>query len=247
MKEKGVWRTVGGRRIFIKDGQSLTDAMKESGKFDNLDTEKIGQYESKKDDLKSKLDKLDYNDLNELLEKTKDFDTREMIMDKMQEKDIVRFGKETLGLDMKKINVDGTFEDAVVNVNSKNKDKKFITDNVYHGTSAKFEKFDYDHFGQTDKGDFGQGIYLTKDKNVASRYGKDIKNVEIKYKNPLVLNNQKDFENHFLSYGDKYGEAKSLYNSKQTAISIMNMGYDAVIDNVYGQIVVYDLNNIKIK
>ena len=29
----GVWRTVGGRRIFIKKGQSLSDAMKESGKF----------------------------------------------------------------------------------------------------------------------------------------------------------------------------------------------------------------------
>lgn len=29
----GVWRTVGGRRIFIRDGQSLSDAMKASGKF----------------------------------------------------------------------------------------------------------------------------------------------------------------------------------------------------------------------
>lgn len=29
----GVWRTVGGRRIFIKDGQDLETAMKESGKF----------------------------------------------------------------------------------------------------------------------------------------------------------------------------------------------------------------------
>lgn len=29
----GVWRTVGGRRIFIKDGQDLVTAMKESGKF----------------------------------------------------------------------------------------------------------------------------------------------------------------------------------------------------------------------
>lgn len=29
----GVWRTIGGRRVFIKDGQSLSDAMKESGKF----------------------------------------------------------------------------------------------------------------------------------------------------------------------------------------------------------------------
>ena len=31
----GVWRTVGGRRIFIKDGQDLEDAMRESGKFEN--------------------------------------------------------------------------------------------------------------------------------------------------------------------------------------------------------------------
>lgn len=29
----GVWRTVGGRRIFIADGQSLVDAMNKSGKF----------------------------------------------------------------------------------------------------------------------------------------------------------------------------------------------------------------------
>ena len=32
--EGGVWRTVSGRRIFIKDGQELSDAMRESGKFD---------------------------------------------------------------------------------------------------------------------------------------------------------------------------------------------------------------------
>ncbi len=33
--ENGVWRTVGGRRIFIKEGQDLETAMKESGKFEN--------------------------------------------------------------------------------------------------------------------------------------------------------------------------------------------------------------------
>lgn len=31
----GTWKTVGGRRIFIKDGQDLEIAMKESGKFPN--------------------------------------------------------------------------------------------------------------------------------------------------------------------------------------------------------------------
>ena len=33
MTDGGVWRTIGGRRVFIKDGQSLADAMRESGKF----------------------------------------------------------------------------------------------------------------------------------------------------------------------------------------------------------------------
>ena len=45
MSGGGVWRTVRGRRVFIKDGQSLTDAMKESGKFE----------ENKKDNLQKKL------------------------------------------------------------------------------------------------------------------------------------------------------------------------------------------------
>lgn len=36
----GVWRTISGRRVFIKDGQDLATAMKESGKFNNLKTKK---------------------------------------------------------------------------------------------------------------------------------------------------------------------------------------------------------------
>ena len=35
----GVWRTVGGRRIFIRNGQNLASAMKESGKFKKSKTE----------------------------------------------------------------------------------------------------------------------------------------------------------------------------------------------------------------
>ena len=31
--EKGVWRTISGRRVFIKDGQSVAAAMQASGKF----------------------------------------------------------------------------------------------------------------------------------------------------------------------------------------------------------------------
>lgn len=51
MDENGVWRTVGGRRIFIKDGQSLEDAMKESGKFKKND-KKMSDEELKEEQLK---------------------------------------------------------------------------------------------------------------------------------------------------------------------------------------------------
>lgn len=33
METEGVWRTICGRRVFIREGQSLTDAMRASGKF----------------------------------------------------------------------------------------------------------------------------------------------------------------------------------------------------------------------
>ena len=37
----GVWRTIGGRRIFIKDGESLSSAMKRSGKFKSAKGKKL--------------------------------------------------------------------------------------------------------------------------------------------------------------------------------------------------------------
>lgn len=43
--EDGVWRTIGGRRVFIRNGQSLSDAMKESGKFSRVEKNK-DKYEN---------------------------------------------------------------------------------------------------------------------------------------------------------------------------------------------------------
>lgn len=63
--EDGVWRTVGGRRIFIKEGQSLSDAMKNSGKYNNKDI---------KERIKKQFDKIkDTNDL-EKYKKIKDLE-----------------------------------------------------------------------------------------------------------------------------------------------------------------------------
>lgn len=71
--EDGVWRTVGGRRIFIKDGQSLSDAMKKSGKFKlekkdikgtlKKQLSKEQQFKNKKEEFEEKINKLEYDDL----------------------------------------------------------------------------------------------------------------------------------------------------------------------------------------
>lgn len=55
MLEDGVWRTVAGRRIFIKNGQSLTDAMKSSGKF-NKTPEKMNNRKNLVETLKIQVD-----------------------------------------------------------------------------------------------------------------------------------------------------------------------------------------------
>lgn len=62
----GIWRTVGGRRIFIKDGQDLATAMRESGKFSNNNIDA--------DDM---LENYDFNNINKenvtkLIENAKD-------------------------------------------------------------------------------------------------------------------------------------------------------------------------------
>lgn len=54
-KMDGVWRTISGRRVFIKKGQSLTEAMRESGKFQKNEKQ---SKKTKIDDLKEKEEEL---------------------------------------------------------------------------------------------------------------------------------------------------------------------------------------------
>jgi len=69
----GVWRTIGGRKVFIKDGQDLASAMKESGKFKKKKKEelteeekgkKINETMDKRQEIISKLDE-DTKDLSD--------------------------------------------------------------------------------------------------------------------------------------------------------------------------------------
>ena len=53
----GVWRTVGGRRIFIKDGEDLASAMERSGKFQKMvqkDQKLVKEIDDEADEFKRK-------------------------------------------------------------------------------------------------------------------------------------------------------------------------------------------------
>ena len=69
MEENGVWRTVGGRRIFIKEGQDLASAMKESGKFNSNAKKKRKELSNEEKAEKSVLIKQQREKLRERLKK----------------------------------------------------------------------------------------------------------------------------------------------------------------------------------
>lgn len=59
--ENGVWRTISGRRVFIKEGESLSSAMRKSGKFKikSQSTQKINKkvLDTLDDKTKSEIEK----------------------------------------------------------------------------------------------------------------------------------------------------------------------------------------------
>lgn len=98
----GVWRTVGGRRIFIKDGQDLATAMKESGKFKTLEVEKI-----------KSIQEAGYNQYDELDANSKDLLEWYTIGDGMYINQIMRgFEEKQPGDDMIISDIDKAFEKA---------------------------------------------------------------------------------------------------------------------------------------
>lgn len=51
----GVWRTIGGRRVFIKDGEDIETAMKKSGKFKNTNKQNKNKSDRKDKDTNKEL------------------------------------------------------------------------------------------------------------------------------------------------------------------------------------------------
>lgn len=85
----GIWRTIGGRRVFIKDGQGLKEAMIESRKFkknnffsDNRTNTIINQKDLEVDKIVStiKLSKNEHSACNEIFEKFKKNNNENLIL-----------------------------------------------------------------------------------------------------------------------------------------------------------------------
>ena len=56
-EKKGVWRTICGRKVFIAEGQSLTEAMRASGKFSDEVIEAAESNEADEGKQKKKKEK----------------------------------------------------------------------------------------------------------------------------------------------------------------------------------------------
>jgi len=64
-----------------------------------------------------------------------------------------------------------------------------LTTKLYHGTDREWNNYDPTHFssGSGDLGAWGKGLYLSGYKNVAERYGKNIKSLYAYARNPLEV------------------------------------------------------------
>ena len=152
--EKGVWRTIGGRRVFIKTGQSLSDAMRKSGKFNNMEIKnrKKGEKEAEQY-MKEAVDEL-VNDMkqDDFIKKIKDFDENKVAKDKWtaEEQFMVRM-KDNYGLIKEKYGEQKAIESL--------KNTKIVAQNE-------------DYLIYSTKGEYGYDIHQAKTYNRNSRIDK---------------------------------------------------------------------------
>lgn len=84
-ENEGVWRTIAGRKVFIKTGQSLSSAMKESGKFDSVRNKNAQRKADKKAFTNNK--KSDIIDNTMSISERKSEDVSKQVKDKIKEID----------------------------------------------------------------------------------------------------------------------------------------------------------------
>lgn len=208
MAEKGVWRTISGRRVFIGEGQTLSEAMSKSGKFGN---KKVSSRKNLK--------------LN---------DYRKMSVEELDRLDSKLFGMNKQKLRDEGLNAESRYQKLVYELGLNDKPKVLPAKEfdrlskgqtlVYRGVKdvSKLDsnlKIDvikakdiHNQMKYGDKmyvgdGSFGDGLYFTDSEGTAKRYGGDnAKNVATAF---IDSNKIKSIE------FDKLSQMRQEYYSKQ--------------------------------
>lgn len=192
MLEGGVWRTIAGRRVFIKEGQSLTDAMKESGKF------KESGKTNKKDDKKSKIEELERKkeETKDIFEKGRiqteidmlkdDFDgTIEEYLAEKQKNNLIKYKKEK-EIEIEKKNKEIREQNKILykNIQVEEIEKSKLTppkegyERIYRGLNENFDKF-YDRNSIDNTNGYES---WTNNYELAKSYGKNVYYMDISKK-----------------------------------------------------------------
>lgn len=186
----GVWRTVGGRRIFIKDGVDLKTAMKESGKFGNKKNKDNDLYKNvvqgkdmsddEENDVKEIVKKQGFDGKPILIKDEKEFeemikndtvgmyrgirgDTKE-IVDKY--KDMLRNGEFVMNSDNQSVSGKGLYTAAYSpnDINGKNEARELAE--KYAGFRSMFSRpgteVKYKDTGQVERFTFTKDVKLYK-------------------------------------------------------------------------------------
>lgn len=118
---------------------------------------------------------------------------------------------------------------------------------AFHGTNAEFDTFDPAMINSRESfGDYvGEGFFFHKDKTTASKYGKNVKQVELRLENPLVINTERDAQ----AWRDSFGGDEKFFDLSPAEVQAeaKRRGYDGLMDNLYGQYAVFDADQIKTK
>ena len=124
---------------------------------------------------------------------------------------------------------------------------------AYHGSATKFNSFNLRHFGKTDDGMFGKGIYFTNNKSIANCFGEN----NYLYKCRITINNPYVIDNTGTVNGDSSPDAEQYYNMTNKDNSILEArGYDGIISKneewtgtntiIADQYIVFDPSQIEI-
>lgn len=132
-----------------------------------------------------------------------------------------------------------------------------VREPMYHGTQKEFSQFDLGKHGSaTDKGDFGQAVYVTTDPDIAKVYAFDSKTnnqgsqilpLLIKEGKQYKVNGQQGMNELIEKLGgeDKWFDLTN--NPEAYAKAVKDLGFDSVRDRGYAQTAVYDPKNIRSK